>query len=168
MKTHPTKVDNFYLREAEEKDIPLLLQFIQELADYEKLSNDAKATPESLKKWMFGNTPYAFGLIGYEQDTPVAFAIYFHNFSTFVGKAGIYLEDVFVKPAFRGKGYGKIILSFLAKKAVDNDFGRMEWSVLDWNKPSIDFYKSIGAFPMDEWTVYRLTGEKMKHLASEF
>ncbi|GAB4345456.1 MAG: GNAT family N-acetyltransferase [Flammeovirgaceae bacterium] len=168
MNIHPTKLNNFYLKEATEQDIPLLLAFIQELADYEKLSDEAKATPESLKKWMFGSIPYAFGLIGYEQDKPIAFAIYFHNFSTFMGKPGIYLEDVFVKPEFRGKGYGKTILSFLAKKAVENDFGRVEWSVLDWNKPSIEFYKSIGAYPMDEWTVFRLTGENMRKLAADY
>lgn len=157
----------FVIRQAEEKDVPLLLSFIRELAEYEKLPNEVVATEATLKETLFGNRPYAEALLGECESAPAAFAIFFHNYSTFLGCPGLYLEDVFVKPEFRGKGFGKKMLAYLAKLAVDRGCGRFEWSVLDWNTPAIDFYRSLGAKPMDEWTVQRLTGDALRKLAGE-
>lgn len=153
-------------RFAERGDEELILDFIKGLAEYEKMSDEVVATPELLREWIFekGKAEVLFVL---ENGKEVGFALFFHNFSTFLGRAGIYLEDLFVKPAYRGKGYGKGLLSKLASIAVERKCGRLEWSCLDWNKPSIDFYLSVGAKPMDEWTVYRLTGETLDHLAAE-
>jgi GNAT superfamily N-acetyltransferase len=156
---------SFQLRSAEKKDVPIVLEFIKALADYEKLSDMVVATEEILEEYLFGEKKVAEVIIGFEGTTPAAFALFFHNFSTFLGRPGIYLEDLFVKPEFRRKGYGKILLSELAKIAIDRNCGRLEWSVLDWNAPAIDFYKSLGAVPMDEWTTFRLTGENLKQLA---
>lgn len=156
---------SFQLRSAEKKDVPIVLEFIKALADYEKLSDMVVATEELLEEYLFGEKKVAEVIIGFEGTTPTAFALFFHNFSTFLGRPGIYLEDLFVKPEFRRKGYGKIMLSELAKIAIDRNCGRLEWSVLDWNTPAIDFYKSLGAVPMDEWTTFRLTGENLKQLA---
>ncbi len=153
-------------RFAERGDEELILDFIKGLAEYEKMSDEVVATPELLREWIFekGKAEVLFAL---ENGKEVGFALFFHNFSTFLGRAGIYLEDLFVKPAYRGKGYGKGLLSKLASIAVERKCGRLEWSCLDWNKPSIDFYLSVGARPMDEWTAYRLTGETLDHLAAE-
>lgn len=152
---------SFSIRQAGTEDVPVILQFIQALADYEHLSHEVTATEESLSHSLFAEPRTAACLLAYEGDRAVGFALYFFNFSTFLGKKGIYLEDLFIDPAFRGKGYGKALLTALAKQAVKEDCGRVEWSVLDWNEPSINFYKSLGAVPMDEWTVFRLTGNAL-------
>lgn len=162
-----TKVKDFNLRFAEEKDIPLVLEFIKELADYEKLLHEVVATEEILKESLF-ERKVAEVVIGEYEGKPVGFALFFHNFSTFLGRPGIYLEDLYVKPEMRGKGFGKILLSFLAKLAVDRNCGRLDWWCLDWNEPSIKFYKQIGAVPMDEWTVYRVHNEALSELAENF
>lgn len=154
------------IRHAERKDCALILQFIKELADYEKMLNEVMATPEILEEWIFDKHK-AEVIFAMEGDTEVGFALFFHNFSTFVGRAGIYLEDLFVRPEHRGKGYGKGLLQQLAKIAVERGCGRLEWVCLDWNQPSIDFYKSLGAVPMDEWTIYRIAGPRLKEFAEE-
>ena len=158
--------DEFIIRAALENDIPLILSFVKELAKYEKLKHEVKATEEILYKNIF-EKKYAEVVIGELDSVPVGFALFFHNFSTFLGKPGIYLEDLFVKEEYRSRGFGKKILSYLAKLTIERDCGRLEWSVLDWNKPAIDFYLSIGAEPMDEWTVYRLTGKELSILADQ-
>ncbi len=155
----------FHLRMAKKEDVPLILEFIKGLAEYEKLSHEMVATEEVLEKTLFGERKVAEIILGFEGKEPAGFALFFHNYSTFLGKPGIYLEDLFVKPKFRRKGYGKILLSHLAKIAVERNCGRLEWSVLDWNTPAIDFYKSLGAVPMDGWTIFRLTGKKLEYLA---
>lgn len=148
-------------------DVPVILSFIKKLADYEKLSHLVSATEEGLQAVLFGARPYAETLIAYHENQPVGFALFFHNFSTFLGKPGIYLEDLFVDVEQRGKGFGKALLAHLAKLAQERDCGRLEWSVLNWNTPSIKFYESLGAEPMNEWTVYRMTGEALQKLARE-
>ncbi len=154
----------FKIREGKPEDIDLIFNFICELASYERLRDDVTATPELLNESLFVKKQ-AEVLIAEESGVAVGFALFFHNFSTFKGRACLYLEDIFIKPEFRGKGYGKLMLKELAKIAVKRDCDRFDWSVLDWNEPSIKFYKSLGAIPMDEWTVYRLTGEPLKKLA---
>ena len=155
---------NMNFRYAEKKDIPLILYFIKELAAYEKMSDQVIATEALLDEWIFekGKAEVLFAL---EEDKEVGFALFFHNFSTFLGRAGIYLEDLYVKPEYRGKGYGKGLLKQLASITVERGCGRLEWSCLDWNQPSIDFYRFLGAVPMDEWTVYRITGETLTRMA---
>ncbi len=155
------------IRPATPTDIPQILQFIRELAQYEKLSHEVAATEQLLHQNLFGPRPVAECLIADLDQTPVGFALFFHNFSTFLGRPGIYLEDLFVRPAARGKGVGRALLTHLAKIAVKRNCGRLEWAVLDWNAPAIGFYKKLGATPMDEWTVMRVTGDALKHLASE-
>lgn len=162
-----TKLDDFKLRFAEINDVSLILEFIRELADYEKMLHEVVATEEVLKETLF-ERKMAEVIIGEYKNKPVAFALFFHNFSTFLGRPGIYLEDLYVKPEMRGKGIGKIMLSFLAKLVVERKCGRLEWWCLDWNDPSIEFYKQIGAVPMDEWTVYRVYDEGLDKLASKF
>ena len=147
-------------------DVPVILTFIKKLAEYEKISHEVVATEDSLQAVLFGERRYAETVIAYEHNEPVGFALFFHNFSTFVGKPGIYLEDLFVDPEHRGKGYGKALLAHLAKLAQERNCGRLEWAVLNWNKPSIEFYESLGAKPMNEWTVYRLNGEALENLAN--
>ena len=151
-------------RRAERKDTGLILQFIKELAAYEKLLHEVVAEEKVLEEWLFDKkaAQVIFAVKGGEE---VGFALYFHNFSTFLGRAGIYLEDLYVKPAFRGQGCGKAILRELARIAVEEGCGRLEWSCLDWNQPSIGFYLSLGAKPMSDWTVYRIDGEKLKRFA---
>lgn len=151
-------------RYAEEKDASLILQFIKELADYEKMLDEVIATEELLKEWIFEKKK-AEVIFALEAGREVGFALFFHNFSTFLGRAGIYLEDLYVKPEYRGKGYGKAILKKLAQIAVERGCGRLEWWCLDWNKPSIDFYLSMGAEPMEDWTVYRIAGDTLRQLA---
>ena len=153
-------------RPAEEKDTALLLTFIRALADYEHMLDDVVATEEILSDWLFERR-VAEAFFAVEDGVEVGFALYFHNFSTFLGRGGIYLEDLFVLPEHRGKGYGKAILTRLAQIARERGCGRLEWACLDWNKPSIDFYLSLGAKPMDEWTVYRVCGEALTQLAGE-
>ena len=163
-----TKNKNFTIRRATIEDCPLILEFIKELANYEKLAHEVVTDVETLESSLFGENPYAKVVIGEYKGQAVGFALYFHNFSTFLGKPGLYLEDLYVKPQMRGKGLGKIMLAYLAKTAVDLGCGRFEWWVLDWNKPAIAFYKSLGAKPMDEWTVNRVTGEALVKLADTF
>ena len=159
-------MEKLSFRYAEEKDTALILYFIKELAAYEKMADQVVAAEDNLKEWLFDKR-VAEVLFALEDDEEVGFALYFHNFSTFLGRAGIYLEDLYVKPEKRGKGYGKAILKKLAQTAVERGCGRLEWSCLDWNKPSIDFYLSLGAEPMDEWTVYRLSGDTLKRMGEE-
>lgn len=151
-------------RFATKKDVGLILDFIKSLAKYEKMENEVVATKELLEEWIFekGKAEVIFAICDGKE---VGFALFFHNFSTFLGRAGIYLEDLFVLPEYRGRGYGKGLLKYLAKLAVERGCGRLEWCCLDWNKPSIDFYLSLGAKPMDDWTVYRVTGDTLKNLA---
>ena len=152
-------------RFAGREDIPTILGFIRELAEYEHLANEVVATPELLEEWLFEKEK-AEVLLAELDGTAVGSALFFHNFSTFLGRAGLYLEDLYISPEYRGKGYGKATLQKLAQIAVERGCGRLEWSCLDWNAPSIAFYKSMGAAPMDEWTVYRLTGETLQRAAA--
>jgi len=163
-----TSIKDFYIKKAEKEDSRLILYFIKQLAIYEKLAHQVVATEAELEKHLFGEISKAEVVIAYFGETPVGFALYFHNFSTFLAKPGIYLEDLFVLEEYRGKGFGKALLSYLAHLAIDRDCGRLEWAVLDWNKPSIDFYRSLGAEPLDEWIVNRLTGNSLKRLADQF
>lgn len=156
---------DFKIRQATEKDVPLLLWFIRQLAEYERMSNEAVLTEEILHSSLFGPHPVAEALLGYLGDQPVAFAVFFHNFSTFLGRPGMYLEDLFVVPEMRGKGFGRAMLVELAKIARERKCGRFEWAVLDWNESAINFYKSLGAVPMHEWTIFRVTGEALDRLA---
>jgi GNAT superfamily N-acetyltransferase len=153
------------IRAATEDDVPLLLSFIRELAEYERLSHEVVATEEALRDSLFGERPVAEALLGYLEDDPAGFALFFHNFSTFLGKPGIYLEDLYVRPEFRGAGIGRALLVHLAKLARVRGCGRLEWSVLDWNEAAIGFYKGIGASPVSGWTVYRVAGEALEELA---
>jgi len=160
------KSEQFKIRPAKESDVKLILQFIKGLGEYEKLSHEVVATEEKLRKTLF-KQKMAEVIIGEYNNEPVGFALFFHNYSTFLGQAGIYLEDLFVLPEMRGKGFGKTMLKHLAKLAVERDCGRLEWACLDWNEPSICFYKGIGAKALDDWTVYRVTGETLRQMAKE-
>ena len=151
-------------RYAERKDAALILQFIRELAEYERMEDQVIATPELLNEWLFDRKK-AEVIFAMEGDVEVGFALFFHNFSTFLGRAGIYLEDLYVKPSHRGRGYGKGLLKRLSQIALERDCGRLEWACLNWNQPSIDFYLSLGAEPMTDWKVYRLTGDTLHNLA---
>ena len=151
-------------RYAAEKDVPLILYFIKELARYEKMESEVIATEELLREWIFEKKK-AEVLFAVEKEKEVGFALFFHNFSTFLGRSGVYLEDLYVKPEYCGKGCGKAILKELARIAAERGCGRLEWWCLDWNKPSIDFYLSLGAEPMEDWTVYRIAGDTLKELA---
>ncbi|NCQ18488.1 MAG: GNAT family N-acetyltransferase [Ignavibacteria bacterium CG_4_8_14_3_um_filter_37_9] len=154
------------IRQAAEEDIPRILSFIKKIAAYEKLSHEVIATEDILRKSLFGEKPGAEVVFGYVENEPVAYAVYFYNFSTFIGKKGLYLEDLFVLPELRGKGVGKKMLLYLVQKAMDEKCGRMEWAVLDWNEPAINFYRSLGAKAMDEWTTFRLDEEALKKIDS--
>lgn len=151
-------------RQAQRNDIPLILKFIKDLADYEGLLDEVVADEATLEEWIF-NRKKAEVIFAMEGDTEVGFALFFHNFSTFLGRAGIYLEDLYIMPEYRGKGYGKALLSKLAQIALERGCGRLEWWCLDNNTPSIDFYLSLNAEPMDEWTVYRIAGDTLTELA---
>mgnify|MGYP004579641553 FL=1 len=151
-------------RNAQREDTPLILGFIRGLAEYEKMLSDVVADEKTLEEWIFDKQK-AEVIFVLENGKEVGFALYFHNFSTFLGRAGIYLEDLFVKPEHRGKGYGKALLRKLAQTAVERGCGRLEWWCLNWNKPSIDFYLSLGAEPMTDWTVYRIAGDTLNKLA---
>lgn len=157
---------SFSIRSATPEDVPLILDFIKALAEYEKLPHEVTATEEILMRNLF-TQPSAEVLLAREGEVYVGFALFFHNFSSFLGKPGIYLEDVFVKPEFRGRGYGKALMVHVARLARDRDCGRFEWSVLDWNEPSIAFYRSIGAIPMSEWTAQRMSREALEKLAAQ-
>jgi GNAT superfamily N-acetyltransferase len=154
------------IRPATPTDLPIIAQLIRDLAEYEKLADDVVFSNDKLKEHLFGPRPYAEVLIAEDEGQPVGFALFFHNFSTFLGQPGIYLEDLFVKPAARGKGHGKALLVALANLARERGCGRLEWAVLDWNTPAIGFYESLGARPNSEWTVYRLTGDALQKLGS--
>ncbi len=166
MEKRDETMEKINFRYATETDAALILEFIKGLAEYEKMLDEVIATEDLLKEWIFEKKK-AEVIFALEDGKEVGFALFFHNFSTFLGRAGIYLEDLFVKPEYRGKGYGKGLLKKLAQIAVERGCGRLEWWCLDWNKPSIDFYLSLGAEPMDEWTTYRVTGENLNKLAEE-
>ena len=157
-------MDKLTFRFAQEKDAERILYFIRELARYEKMEDDVVATPELLREWIFQKkkAEVLFPVVG---DREIGFALFFHNFSTFLGRAGLYLEDLYIMPEYRGRGYGKATLRRLAQIALERGCGRLEWSCLDWNRPSIDFYLSLGAKPMDEWTTYRLAGDTLRAMA---
>ena len=157
-------MDGIKFRNATRADAALILEFIRELADYEHMLGEVVATPELLEEWIFDKKK-AEVIFALADGAEVGFALFFHNFSTFLGRSGIYLEDLYVKPGFRGRGYGKAILRKLAAIAVERGCGRLEWWCLDWNKPSIDFYLSLGAEPMKDWTVYRVAGDALAELA---
>lgn len=163
-----TKIPGFEIKLAQPEDTPLILSFIEELAEYEKLSHEMVADERTLRQSLFGERKVAEVIIGVFQAEPVGFALYFHNFSTFLGRPGIYLEDLYIKPEMRGKGFGKTVLAYLARLAIQRNCGRLEWWVLDWNKPAITFYKKLRAVPMEDWTVNRLTDDALEKLASEF
>ncbi len=154
------------IRAATADDVPLIRQLIAELAEYERLADAAVATNEGLREQLFGAHPAAEVLVAEVNGEPAGFALFFHNFSTFLGKRGLYLEDLYVRPAFRGMGLGRHLMASLAKIAVQRDCGRFEWSVLDWNAPAIGFYRSLGASGLDEWTVQRLEGDALRSLAA--
>ena len=158
------EIENFSYRYATEDDVALIIKLVRQLAEYENMLDQVVATEELMKKWIFEEKK-AEVIFALEGDTVVGMALFFHNFSTFLGRAGIYLEDLFVLPEYRGRGYGKGLLRALARITVERGCGRLEWSCLDWNKPSIDFYLSLGAVRMDEWTTYRLTGQTLEELA---
>src|SRR5881227_1660797 len=154
------------IRPVRVEDVPIILQLIRDLATYERAPDEVTATEEQLVEVLFGERPAAEVLLAFESESPVGFAVYFYNFSTWLGRPGLYLEDLFVKPEKRGKGYGRALLVELAKIARDRGCGRMEWAVLDWNEPAIKFYRALGATPMNEWTVFRLTRDEIASLAS--
>jgi GNAT superfamily N-acetyltransferase len=155
------------IRSATPADAATLLRLISALAEYEKLAHEVVATEDAILRTFFGDRPQAEAVIAYAGDAPVGLAIWFHNYSTFLARRGLYLEDLFVLPEWRGQGIGKALLVHLAGIAVQRQCGRMEWSVLDWNTPAIGFYRSLGAVPMDEWTVFRVTGDALKRLAEQ-
>ncbi len=163
-----TSVPDFIIRSSTVDDCALILRFIQELAEYQKLAHEVVATAETLQETLFGERHFAEVMIGEYQGSPVCYSLFFHNFSTFTGRPGIYLEDIYVKPAMRRKGFGKMMLACLAKLAVQRRCTRVEWAVLDWNEPAIQFYRSIGAVPMEDWTVQRLDGVKLTGFATQF
>ena len=167
MKTYETKCPGFTIREAQAGDAPLLFDLICGLAEYEKMRDAVEGNPETLHQNLFENNQ-ANVLIGEENGVPVCFALYFYNFSTFQCKHGLYLEDLFVKPEYRGKGYGSAMLACLAKKAREEDCGRFEWVCLDWNEPALKVYRKIGAIPLTGWTIQRLTGQPLEDLADSF
>jgi GNAT superfamily N-acetyltransferase len=158
-------VADVHIRSASEADVPLILQFIRDLAIYEKLEHKVIATEETVRRTLFGNPRFAEVVFAEVDGKEVGFALFFHNYSTFLGQPGIYLEDLFVKPEMRGHGIGKVLLAYLAHLAKERGCGRLEWAVLDWNTPSINFYKGLGAVPLSDWIVFRLTGEALEKLA---
>ena len=164
MSTQPN-IPGFQIRAASAAEVPVILSFINKLAAYEKLSHEVVATDELVRETLFGAKPTAEVAIGYLEDKPVGFVLFFHNYSTFLGRPGIYIEDLFVEEDFRRRGYGRALLLYVARLAKERRCGRLEWSVLDWNEPAIRFYKKLGALPMSEWTVFRVTGDSLDQLA---
>lgn len=158
---HPVKISA-----AEEAQVPLILEFIRKLAEYEKLLDEVVADEETLRHSLFETDSPAKVIFAYLEEQPVGFAVYFHNFSTFAGRAGIYLEDLFVEPAHRGRGIGLALLSYLARVAKERGCARLNWAVLDWNQPAIEFYRRLGATPLEDWTVFRLSGDALDRLAA--
>lgn len=163
---YDSSMPSFRIRPAREDDVGLILAFIRDLAKYERLEHAVVANEGILRETLFGQPRFAEVIFGEEDGAPVAFALFFHNFSTFLGRPGLYLEDVFVKPEKRGRGYGKAMLARLASIAVERNCGRFEWAVLDWNASAIEFYKSLGAQPIDDWTIFRVTGDALAALAA--
>ena len=157
---------DFRIVAATERDVPAIFGMIRALAEYERLAQAVTTSEDALRQVLFGPSPAAEVVLGFEGTEPAGIAIFFHNFSTFLGKRGLYLEDLFVKPEYRGRGYGRRLLAHLAALAIARDCGRMEWSVLDWNTPAIGFYTKLGAVPMEEWTVFRLTGNALTALGT--
>jgi len=163
---HTTNRPSFEIRSATEADVPAILSFVRKLAAYERLSQEVVATEALLRETLFGDRRTAEVAIGYLENLPVGFVLYFHNYSTFLGRPGLYIEDLFVDEIYRRRGYGRKLLLHVARLARERGCGRLEWSVLDWNEPAINFYKKLGAMPMSEWTVFRLTGESLDRLSS--
>lgn len=165
--TISTYLKGFFIRDTTVEDSELILNFIKKLAEYEQLSHEVVATVETLRETLFGEKAYAEVVIGEFEGVPAGYALFFHNFSTFTGRPGIYLEDIYVDKEMRGKGFGKCLLAYIAKLAVERNCTRVDWSVLDWNESSIQFYRSIGAIPMEAWTVQRLHGDALLSFAGE-
>lgn len=163
-----TPLHDFKLRFANQADVSLIHDFILNLAEYENLKDEVVSTEDQLRQNLFGSRSYAEVILGFEKETPVGFALFFHNFSTFVGKPGIYLEDLYVKKDYRGKGYGRTFLTYLARLANHRDCGRLEWAVQEWNEQAIGFYEKLGAHQKEEWTVYQLAGTKLRELGNSF
>lgn len=161
-----TMVADFEIRPAVVDDVPVIFSFIKKLADYEKLAHEVVATEKSLRETLFGARKTAEVAIGYFEKKPVGLVLFFHNYSTFLGKPGLYIEDLFVDDSYRRRGFGAALLGHVARLAIERNCGRLEWSVLDWNQPAIDFYKKLGAVPMSDWTVFRVTGPSLATLAS--
>jgi len=162
-----TTASNFIIRPATESDVDTILSLIKELADYERLTHEVVATENDIRRSLFGERPFAEALIGEDKRTPISFALFYYNFSTFIGKPGIYLEDLYVKPEYRSKGFGRKMLVHIARLAIKRNCGRFEWSVLDWNTPAIRTYDKLNAKPMQDWILYRLTGKALAELAAE-
>jgi len=160
-----TAIPGFHIRTATKADVPIILSFIKKLADYERLSHEVVATEEILRKTLFGRERTAEVAIGYFNKDPVGFVLFFHNYSTFLGRPGLYIEDLFVDESFRRRGFGRALLLYVARLAKERDCGRLEWSVLDWNEPAVAFYKKLGAVPMSEWTIFRVTGDSLDNLS---
>jgi GNAT superfamily N-acetyltransferase len=161
------ELQSFQIQAATKADVPVILAFIKKLADYERLSHEVTATEESLSHTLFGRRKTAEVAIGYFKRQPVCFTLFFHNYSTFLGRPGIYIEDLYVDEPFRRRGFGRALLRYVARLAVERQCGRLEWSVLDWNEPAIQFYEKLGAVAMREWTVFRLTGESLTELTAD-
>jgi GNAT superfamily N-acetyltransferase len=157
----------FSIRPAAPEDVPVIFGLVLELAAYERLSHEVTATEELLRRNLFGERRHAEAILAREEETCAGFALFFHNFSTFLGKPGIYLEDLYVRPEFRGRGYGRAMMIHLARLARERDCGRFEWAVLNWNQPSLEFYRSIGALPMNDWTIQRVVGTALEELAEQ-
>jgi len=162
-----TDTPGFRIKSATESDVPVILAFIKKLAEYERLSHEVIATEELLRETLFGTRRTAEVAIGYHETKAVGFVLFFHNYSTFLGKPGLYIEDLFVDEGHRRHGYGRALLLHVARLAKERGCGRLEWAVLDWNHPAIDFYKKLGALPMSEWTVFRVTGKSLDELAGQ-
>lgn len=160
------KIPGFEIRPATESDAPVILSFVKQLAKYEKLSHEVVATEASLRETLFGARRAAEVAIGYFSEKPVGFVLFFHNYSTFLGQSGLYIEDLFVDENYRRRGFGRALLLYVARVAQERQCGRLEWSVLDWNEPAIEFYKKLGAAAMSDWTVYRVTGDNLSRLAN--
>ena len=167
MMTTSSSVPKLEIRTATSADVPTILALIKELADYERLSREVVATEEDLYQWLFGDRPVAEVVLGEHQGIPVSYALFFYNFSTFLGKPGLYLEDLYVKPDYRHQGFGRTLLAYMARLAKTRNCCRFEWAVLNWNAPAIELYEKLGAVPTKEWTVYRLSGEALDRLANE-
>jgi GNAT superfamily N-acetyltransferase len=161
------KLPNLNLRFADETDVEIILELIRGLAAYERLSHEVTADAKTLRRFLFGARPVAEVVIAEVDGTPVGFALFFHNFSTFLGLPGIYIEDLYIEPAWRGKGIGRALLSSVARLAKDRGCGRLEWAVLDWNEPALFFYKKLGARPLDDWTIFRVTGSALDELCGQ-